>query len=161
MNISVWISVGALVVSITALVYSIRNGITKTKISILEMRNSLRVNVHESSMEVLVLIEKIKYQANSEQEHQIVEKLIETAEGMTSMYEILKKIIEVPWYISSSNLIKDYDRISSELKEFNLILSVAKAEFISGNIDKLERTVAGLHVRILGSIGVDQNNTQV
>lgn len=160
MNLSVWISLGALVVSITALTYSIRNSIAKTKTSILEMRNSFRVNVHESSMEVLLLIEKIKNQATSDQEIRIVKKLIETVEGMTLMYERLKKEIEVPWYFSSNALISKYDFFSSELKEFNLILSRAKTEFNSGNIDKLERIVVGLHVRMLGSGDVVQSKAQ-
>lgn len=151
MDTSDWISLSALAVSVTALIYSIRNGATKANISILEMRNSFRVNVHESTIEVLLLIEKIKNQATSDRDVRIIEKLIETAEGMASMYETLKKNIEVPWYVSSSTFIAGYNRFASDLKEFNLLLSEAKAEFNKRNIDKLEKIVAGLRVRMVDS----------
>lgn len=160
MDISVWISLASLSISITALIYSIRNGRTKTKLSFLEMRNSFRVNLHASTMEVFLLIEKIKNQAHSEQEVRIINKLIETADGMISIYEKLKKTVDVLGYISPNKLIEKYDGFSAELKEFNLILSLAKADYSSGNIDKLEATVLGLHVRMLGSEGSGQSIAQ-
>lgn len=151
MTFSIWISLGALVFSITALTFTIKNGIAKARISVLEMRNSFRANVHDSTMEILLLIEKIRNQAITEQKIRIVEKLVETAEGMTLIYKKLKKDIEVPWCFSSSILIQDYGHLSSEMKEFNLILAGARAEFNNGNFDKLEKIVVGLHIRILGS----------
>lgn len=160
MNLSVWISLSALVVSITSLIYSIRNGFVKENISLLEKRNLLRLNVHETTMEILFLIESIRNQTSSEQEIRIVEDLVETAKGMTSMYKHLKLKIEIPFPYSPSNFIKEYDHFLSDMKEFNLILSLAKTELEKGNMDDLERTVGGLLVRMLGSKNNNVNSSQ-
>jgi len=160
MNLSVWISLSALVVSILSLIYSIRNGLVKEHNSLLEKRNLLRVNVHETTMEVLILIESIRNQASSEQELQIVADLVETARGMTSLYKDLKLKIEIPFPHSPSNFIKEYDHFLSDMKEFNLILSLAKTELEKGNMDDLERTVGGLRVRMLGSNNNNENYSQ-
>ncbi len=155
MNTSDWISLGALAVSLIALFFSKRNEVNQSKISFLEKRNSIRVNIHESTMEILLLIEKIKNQAKTEQEIRIIKKLIETAQGMTSAYEKLKENVEIPWYTSLSTFISEYNHIFTEMKEFNLILTKAKSDFDNKNIEELEMTVDGLHVRTLGSKGIE------
>ncbi len=155
MNISIWISIIALIISIGAFIHTIISRQSKIKISLSAKRNSLRVDAHEASINLLGLIKQMIKDPQSDQHVRILENMVDTAEGFTWIYKELDKKVKVNWLMQTS-IATEYDYISTKIQEFTKMFNRAKTSLESGDLDELESLTEGMHNRILsGTIESD------
>lgn len=149
MNYSIWISIIALLVSIGAFSYSVLTNQYKVRISLSAKRNSLRVDVHEASMKLLSLIDKIIKEPRFDQQVHILEKMVDTEKGLVSIYLDLEENLAVSWRMQTMVATK-YDYISAKLQEFTRVFDRAQTTFEAGDLNELESMTEGMYNRILG-----------
>jgi hypothetical protein len=149
MNISIWISITALVVSISAFIYTVSTNQSKTRISLSAKRNALRVDVHEASIKLLSLIDSLIKNPQSEQHIRILKKMVDTAKGLVSIYKDFEEDLPVPW-IMQTMVVTKYDYISAKLLEFTRVFDKAQKSFEAGDLNELESVTEGMYNRIWG-----------
>jgi hypothetical protein len=157
MNISIWISITALAVSIGAFIHTVLTNQSKVRISLSAKRNSLRIDVHEASMKLLGLIDKMIKGPQSDQYVRILKKMVETTKGLVSIYKVLDENLTVPWRMQTMIAI-EYDYLSTKLHEFTRVFDIAQISFDAGDLDNLESIIEGMYNRILGGTKESENH---
>ena len=158
MNIDQWIPLVALAISLVALAHSILTGQAQARISLAERRNRIRLDVHDKALRLLSLIRGLMVEAQSQQQAQIIETLVQTSEGLVSVYRDLNSDQSTPWGIQT-RAATFYDRMATDMQEFSRVLDKAEAAFSSRDFDKLEAIAQGLHQRIWGGNQVPAQQT--
>lgn len=155
MQVSDFISLGALLLSIVALLCSIKKGISSSNLIFQEKRNDVRSHIFSSTFKIYNLIVNVQERASTDRDLRIIQMLNTIAAEMLKVKGDMSKKVKVPVKVNISSLIADFDHILTDLEEFNIVLDLAVKQFEEEEFDKLEVTVKGLRKRILGNISLD------
>lgn len=157
MSLPVAISLLSLVLSVISLAYNVSAAKAKDAIMISSIRNSMRLDAHEVTIKIISLVEKIMNQSHGlaeilavEQRMRIIQKLQDASLGLANIYIMLKREIKFSSINSGKEAIIEYDKLASEIKEFERIANLASSHFESGDMNKLEIDANGLCARING-----------
>lgn len=150
LDISIWISIIALIVSVAALVFSFISNQSKIKISLAAQRNSIRVDVHEQLFRLVNLINEVIELPKTDQHVNILNKMVETSQGLHSVYDTLNESLYEPLDKRTEIAIR-YCEIASDLQEFKRVLGEAQSSLERGKMDELETAVNGMYNRVFST----------